>query len=79
MLILVSKCSVSKCLFLVSKPFLLILSPSFAQIRVVNAFRSGLETGSLIHLSQLPQFPSTPNLRAARYNPTTVMGKETEV
>lgn len=53
--------------------------PLSAQIRVVNAFRSGLETGSLIHLSQLPQFPSTPNLRAARYNPTTVMGKETEV
>ena len=53
--------------------------PLSPQIRVVNAFRSGLETGSLIHLSQLPQFPSTPNLRAARYNPTTVIGKETEV
>jgi len=50
----------------------------FSQIRVVNAFRSGLESGAVIHLSHLPQFTSTP--RASRYNPTPpVTGKETAV
>ena len=47
------------------------------QIRVVNAFRSSLESGHLLHVSKLPTLQETP--RPGRYQGYTIEGKVTSV
>ena len=50
----------------------------FVQIRVVNAFRSSLESGHLLHVSKLPTLQETP--RPGRYHGNQIIeGKVTSV
>lgn len=52
------------------------LSRLRTQIRVVNAFRSGIESGSMVHLARLPHYSSTPRVG---HHSRPIVGMETAV